>query len=171
MAGAKKTETKANRGAKKTAASRLEGTAGRKILAQLGLTDAELLAFLPADAPKWLRSVLWCQFDLARSLEDIESYFRGRYETSFSDDLKFPPDGPKGGVSVRMLVVRPEGRYVTYMLYAMRGERYGESGSYQLEAAFGESGTSWGSNRAIYERFKALELPALGATNVRELTE
>jgi hypothetical protein len=155
----------------KAAASLLRGSAGKKILADLGLTNEELHAFLPADAPKWVRSVLWCQFDLARSLEEIEAHFRGRFETSMHEDVKFPPDGPDQGIPVRSVTVRPASRYVAYTFYGMRGEQYVESGSYQLEAAFGESGTTWGSNRAVYERFKALELPELGATNVRELTE
>jgi hypothetical protein len=72
---------------------------------------------------------------------------------------------------VRSVTLRPKGRYASYTFYGMRGDRYVEDGCYQLEAAFRESGTIWGPNRAIYERFKALELPALGATNVSERTE
>lgn len=165
------TEASAERAAAAGAGPRLVGTAGRRILGHLGLSDAELFAFLPADAPKWLRGVLWCQFDLARSLDDIEAHFRGRYETSFYDDVRFPPDGPEEGVPVRTLTLRPPGRYVAYTFYGMRDEAYVQSGSYQLEANFGAMGTVWGSNRAIYERFKALELSELGATNVRERTE
>ena len=165
------TEASAKRAAAAGAGPRLVGTAGRRILGHLGLTDAELFAFLPADAPKWLRGVLWCQFDLAHSLDDIEAHFRGRYETSFYDDVRFPPDGPEEGVPVRTLTLRPPGRYVAYTFYGMRDEAYVESGSYQLEANFGAMGTVWGSNRAIYERFTALELSELGATNVRERTE
>lgn len=157
--------------AKPAPATLLRGSAGKKILADLGLTNEELHAFLPAAAPTWVRSVLWCQFDLARSLEEIEAHFRGRFETSMHEDVKFPPDGPDEGIPVRSVTVRPTSRYVAYTFYGMRGDEYVEGGSYQLEATFRESGTTWGSNRAVYERFKALELPELGATNVRELTE
>jgi hypothetical protein len=150
---------------------RLRGSAGKKILADLGITNEELHAFLPADAPKWLRGVFWCQLDLASPLETIAKHFEDRYHVSIDDGLRFPPDGPAEGVAVRTLVVRPKGRYCTYSFFAMRGEEYGASGSYQVEATFREMGAQWGSNRAVYERFKAVELPPLGATNVRELTE
>ena len=53
----------------------------------------------------------------------------------------------------------------------MRGDHYGEDGSWQLMASFRNLGTEWGSNRAIYERFKAVELAALGARNLIERTE
>jgi hypothetical protein len=32
-------------------------------------------------------------------------------------------------------------------------------------------GTDWGSNRAVYERFKALELGLLGARDIVEQTD
>ena len=160
--------------AKKSDASsvpRLRGSAGKKILADLDITNEALHAFLPADAPKWLRGVIWCQLDLDLPLETIAKHFEDRYHVSIDDGLRFPPDGPAEGIPVRTLVVRPKGRYCVYSFFAMRGEEYGASGSYQLEAMFREMGAQWGSNRAVYERFKAIELPPLGATNVRELTE
>lgn len=155
----------------KTSAPRLVGSAGRRILSDLGLTNEELHACLPADAPQWLRDVFWCQLDLGPPLEAIAAHFEGRYDTSIEDALRFPPEGPAEGLSVRTLVVRPKGLYCTYSFYAMRGEVYGGEGSYQLEVSFREAGTQWGSNRAVYERFKAIELAPLGAQNVRELTE
>jgi hypothetical protein len=150
---------------------KLVGTAGKQILEDLGLTDAELAAFIPPEAPKWVRGVFWCQLELGLTLEEIARHFEGRYVVERYDDLKFPEDGPEEGISVRSVTLRPKGRYASYTFYGMRGDRYVEDGCYQLEAAFRESGTIWGSNRAIYERFKALELPALGATNVSERTE
>lgn len=155
----------------KPATPRLRGSAGKKILADLGITNEELHAFLPADAPKWLRGVFWCQLDLAQPLEAIAQHFDGRYDVSIADSVRFPPDAPPEGIEIRTLIVRPPSHYCAYTLYPMRGDVYGAEGSYQLEASFREMGAQWGSNRAVYERFKALELPPLGATNVRELTE
>lgn len=159
------------RAARPAGGPQLVGSAGARVLGDLGLTDAELFAFLPADAPRWIRGVLWCQFELARSIEEIAAHFQGRYEVTWSVDPRFPPAGPAEGIPVRTLTLRPRGRYVAYLIYGMRGEAYVEDGSFQLEAAFHRSGTAWGSNRAIYERFKAIELTGLGATGVRELTE
>ncbi|MBN8612684.1 MAG: hypothetical protein J0L92_18965 [Deltaproteobacteria bacterium] len=150
---------------------RLRGSAGKKILADLGIRNEELHAFLPADAPKWLRGVFWCQLDLASPLETIAAHFEGRYDVSIEDSLRFPPDAPAEGISVRTLTVRPKGHYCAYSFFTKRDEQYGAEGSYQLEVSFREMGAQWGSNRAVYERFKAIELPPLGATNVRELTE
>jgi hypothetical protein len=149
----------------------LQGSAGPQILKDLGLTDAELAGFLPADAPRWVRGVFWCQFEGPASLDVIAEHFAGRFTVTRTVDKKFPPDGPDDGLDVAMVLLRPKGRYVTYMFYGMRGETYAEDGSWQLEVSFRESGTDWGSNRAVYERFKAVELPGLGARGVVELTE
>jgi hypothetical protein len=149
----------------------LKGTAGPRVLGDLGLTDAELAAFLPPDAPKWLRGVFGCQFEGPPSLDAIAAHFAGRYTVERRYELKFPPDGPEDGVSVDAVIVRPKGQYVVYVFYGMRGETYVVDGSWQLEVSFRESGTDWGSNRAVYERFKAVELPGLGARDVVELTD
>lgn len=69
------------------------------------------------------------------------------------------------------VLLRPKGRYVTFMSDGMRGETYLDDGSRQFEAAFHGSGTDWGSSRAVYERFKVLELPGLGARSIVERTE
>lgn len=151
-------------------------SAGPLVLKDLGLTDEELAAFLPEDAPKWVRSVLWCQFDRKGTLADIEKHFMKpanaeRYTVSRGTEHRFQGDDDTVGVQLPSLVLRPKGRYVAYVIYGMRGDVYVEDGRWQLEATFRESGTPWGSNRAVYERFKATELPALGAKNVVELTE
>jgi hypothetical protein len=153
----------------------LRGSAGPRVLKDLGLSDAELAAFLPPDAPRLLRSVLWCQFTGPASLEAIAAHFRAqdppRYAVALHpDDRRFPPGGPEGGVAVRVVELRPKGRYARYAFVGMRGEAYVEDGSFQLEATFFGSGTAWGSNRALYERFKAVELPALGARDLIERT-
>ncbi len=152
------------------AARKLVGTAGAQVLGDLGLTNDELFAFLP-DEEKWVRGVFWCQLELPLSLEQIGTHFEGRYSVEFGDGLKFPPDGPDDGIPIRTVTLSPKGRYVHYTFYGMRGDEYVSDGSFQLEASFRESGTSWGSNRAVYERFKALELGSLGVTRVNELTE
>lgn len=149
----------------------LQGTAGPQILKDLGLTDAELAGFLPADAPRWVRGVFWCQFEGPASLDAFAERFAGRFTVTRTVDKKFPPDGPDDGLDVPMVLLRPKGKYVTYAFYGMRGETYVEDGSWQLEVSFRESGADWGSNRAVYERFKAVELPGLGARGVVELTE
>lgn len=151
-------------------AAKLKGSAGPRILKDLGLTDAELFAFLPSDAPKWVRSVFWCQFESDRTLDELMHHFAQRYEVTLATEPKFPEGAPVGGVKVRMLSLRPPGKYVAYTFYGMRGERYVEDGSLQLEVSFRESGTEWGSNRAVYERFKALELPGIVARKLVELT-
>lgn len=155
----------------KSAAPKLKGSAGPRILKDLGLTDAELFAFLPPDAPKWLRGVFWCQFECDRTLDELMRTFAERYEVTLGTEPKFPEGAPLGGVKVRVLSLRPPGKYVAYTFYGMRGARYVEDGSFQLEVSFRESGTEWGSNRAVYERFKALELPGIGARKLIELTE
>lgn len=157
--------------AKGSAAPKLKGSAGARILTDLGLTDAELLAFLPPDAPKWIRGVFWCQFACDRSLDELMRHFAERYDVTLGTWPKFPEDAPAEGIPVRQLTLRPKGRYVAYTFYGMRGDRYVEDGSFQLETSFGASGTEWGSNRAVYERFKQLELPPIGARNIVERTE
>ena len=150
----------------------IRGSAGPQILKDLGLTDLELAAFLPPDAPRWVRGVFWCQFEGPASLDEIAGHFASRYAVHRSDaDLRFPAGGPAGGVPVRTVTLTPKGRYVSYVFLGMRGETYGEQGTWQLEATFRASGTDWGSNRAVYERFKALELPGLGARDLIERTE
>ena len=156
---------------KKSTSAGPKPSAGPRILGDLGITDAELAAFLPPDAPRFLRGVFWCQFEHAGSLDDIAAHFALRFKVARSVDLKFPPDGPEAGIEVDTLTLVPTGRYVAYMFYAMRGERYGGDGCFQLEAAFQAMGTAWGSNRAVYERFKAVELRALGVTSFDERTE
>jgi hypothetical protein len=140
-------------------------TAGPQILKDLGLTDEELLAFLPPEAPKWLRGVLWCSFESPLTLDEIAAHFAPRYAVKFIDNMD-PPDPVNGH---RILLVRPKGRYVTYS-FEGASTPYAEKSPWRLEAGFRESGTEWGSNRAVYERFKALELPGLKATQVQELT-
>lgn len=167
-ASAKKAVKKAPTKEAKT--PKLKGSAGPRILGDLGLTDAELFAFLPPDAPKWVLGVFWCQFECDATLEDLMRHFGERYEVSLDTSPRFPEGGPPEGIPVRTLTLRPKGKYVAYMFYGMRGTQYVEDGSFQLEAAFHASGTSWGSNRAVYERFKALELPKIGARNILERT-
>ncbi len=148
----------------------LRGSAGPAVLKDLGVTDAELAAFLPATAPRANRAVFWCQFEGPPSLDAIASHFAGRFAVDRLVASRYPPDGAEEGVAVEQVWLRPRGRYVTYMLYGMRGEAYVEDGSWQLEAAFRGAGALWGSNRAVYERFKAVELTALGVRNVVERT-
>lgn len=156
---------------KRTAKKRKLSSAGPQILKDLDLTDEELMGFLPADAPKWIRGVLWCQFEYDGTLADIAEHFRDRYEVTESVATKFPEPGPAEGVSVPTVALRPRGKYVAYVFYGMRGDVYEQTGSFQLETAFREMGTDWGSNRAVHERFKVLELLPLGARNVVERTE
>jgi len=157
--------------AKATKSSGPKPSAGPRILGDLGLTDGELAAFLPPDAPRFLRGVFWCQFERAGSLDDIAAHFAPRFDVKRVVDRKFPPDGPEDGFDVPTIVLLPKEKYVAYSFYAMRGESYGGEGCFQLEATFHAMGTAWGSNRAVYERFKAVELRALGVTSVLERTE
>lgn len=156
---------------KRATKKRKLSSAGPQILKDLGLTDEELFRFLPADETKLIRGVLWCQFEYAGTLSEIAAHFCDRYEVTQNVATKFPEPGPEEGVSVPTLTLRPKGKYVSYSFYGMRGAVYEETGSFQLETAFRGMGTYWGSNRAIHERFKALELPGLGVRNVVELTE
>jgi predicted protein tyrosine phosphatase len=82
----------------------LRGSAGALILKDLGLTDEALAAFLPADAPAWLRGVFWCHFTGPSSLEAIHQHFLtqagGRFAVSQTVGLRFPPDGPEEGVAL-----------------------------------------------------------------------
>lgn len=149
----------------------LVGSTGPLILKDLGITDVELAAFLPVDAPRWVRGVFWCQFEGPESLDAIAAHFEDRYTVKHVAGKKFPPGGPPDGVDLPMIIVQPKGKYASYMFYGMRGDLYVEDGSWQLEAAFRESGRDWGSNRAVYERFKALELTKLGVRNITERTE
>ena len=141
-------------------------TAGPQILNDLQLTDEQLQAFLPPDAPKWVRGVFWCRFDSPLTLDEIAAHFRPRFAVKFIDNMD-PPDPVNGH---RLLLVRPKGRYVTYS-FEGASTPYAEKSPWKLEVGFRASGTEWGSNRAVYERFKALELPGLKATQVQELTE
>ena len=150
----------------------LRGSAGALILKDLGLTDEALAAFLPADASTWLRGVLWCHFNGPDSLETIHQHFvtqgAGRYTVSQTVGLRFPPGGPEEGVSVPSIVLRPKGRYVTYLLFGVDPPPHPTAPTFCLEATFRSMGTDWGSNRAVYERFKAQELPRLGARDIVE---
>ncbi|MBL8680456.1 MAG: hypothetical protein JNK05_14860 [Myxococcales bacterium] len=157
--------------AKGTKTSSSKDSAGAAILKDLGLTDAELKAFLPADAPKWLRAAFWCQFDCDLSLDELARHFEKRFAVEIVVEPKFPDPGPPDGIPVRQVIFMPAGRYAQFRFYGMRGERYVEDGSVQLEVSFGSLGAPWGSNRAVYERFKQLELPAIGARNVVERTD
>ncbi len=153
----------------------LRGSAGPLILKDLGLTDEALAAFLPADAPTSLRGVFWCQLTGPASLDAIQQHVvtqaGGRYAVSQTVDLRFPPGGPKEGVSVPSIVLRPKGRYVTYLFYVIDPPPHPTAPTFCLEATFRAMGTDWGSNRAVYERFKALELGLLGARDIVEQTD
>lgn len=148
----------------------LRGSAGPRILQDLGLTDAELAAFLPSDAPPRVRWVFWCQFEGPGSLDAIAAHFEPRFPVTRAIAVKYPGNG-RPEISVPGVTLATTGRYVSYTFYGMRGDTYCEDGSWQLEVAFRESGTSWGSNRAVYERFKAIELASLGARGIIERTE
>jgi hypothetical protein len=153
----------------------LRGSAGALILKDLGLTDEALAAFLPADAPAWLRGVFWCHFTGPSSLEAIHQHFLtqagGRFAVSQTVGLRFPPDGPEEGVAMPSIVLRPKGRYVTYLLYVVDPPPHPTAPTFCLEATFRAMGTDWGSNRAVYERFKAVELGLLGARDIVEQTD
>lgn len=81
-----------------------------------------------------------------------------------------PPDGPDEGVDIATLALRPKGKYVTYLFYGMRGDRYVEDGSWQLEGSSTTSGAEWGSGRVVSERFKAIAFAGLGAFSLVERT-
>ena len=130
----------------------LRGSAGPRILGHLGLDDAALAAYLAADAPRWVRGVLWCQFEGPASLDAIAAHFSAAYTLSRSVDPHVLPDETE--VLVPSVHLRVPGRYVAYSFYGKRGDTYVEDGSWQFVATFRESGTDWGSNRAVYERFR-----------------
>ena len=139
-------------------------SAGPRILKDLGLTDAELQAFLPADAPKWIRYVFACDVTLPLEPDAIARHFADRFEVTVRDErprsVSAPPD-----TTVRVVSLRPKGKYVSYTFTpTLTGP-----GRYQLQVALAGSDTGWGSNRAIYERFKKVELPGLGATDLVEV--
>lgn len=164
------------RTAPKAARSKFRPSAGPRILSDLGITDDQLGAFLPSVETPVIRGVFWCQFDRKGTLEDIEKHFMkspqaDRYDVSRSTEHRFTSDDDVTGVQVPSVVLRPKGKYVAYVIYGKRGEQYVADGRWQLEASFREMGTYWGSNQAVFERFKATELPALGAKKVVELTE
>lgn len=145
---------------------KLKPSAGPAVLKDLGITDAELHAFLPPSAAKFLRGVLWCTFEWEGTLDELEAQLSARYTTRFIQN-KDPPDPVKGH---RILLAWPKGRYVTYS-FEGSSKPYAERSPWRLEAGFREMGTPWGSNRAVYERFKAVELSKLGAKNIKELTK
>lgn len=145
---------------------KLKPSAGPAVLKDLGITDAELHAFLPPNASKWLRGVLWCSFEWDGTLDELEAALSARYTTRFIQN-KDPPDPVNGH---RILLAWPKGRYVTYSFQGS-SKPYAERSPWRLEAGFREMGTPWGSNRAVYERFKAVELVKLGAKNIEELTK
>ena len=161
---------KAKKSAKRAASAPVKTvfkpSAGPAVLKDLGITDAELAAFLPKDAPKWVRGVFWCDFEWRGSLDELEQKLSDRYTVRFIAN-KDPPDPVNGH---RILLAWPKGRYVTYS-FKGASEPYREGSPWRLEAGFRESGKEWGSNRAVYERFKAIELKKLGAENIRELTD
>ncbi len=115
--------------------------------------------------------MFWCQFEGPTSLAAFATHFAKRFAVMTSTDKKFPADGPAEGLDVPTVTLAPKGKYVAYTFYGMRGETYGEDGSWQLVASSREMGTACGSNRAVYERFKALELPDLGAREIVERTD
>jgi len=172
MATKKKTAKKAPKKAPKRAAAKPTAarapaagpkpSAGKRILDHLGITDADLAAFVPG-GPLPSRAVFWCQFDTKLDLDAIAAAFDGDYAVIKRVDRKFPPGAPPGGVDVPKVVLSVPGKYVAYMLYE-------QDGRWQLETAFREMGTGWGSNRAVYERFKRLELARIGAKKIVELT-
>lgn len=145
---------------------KLKPSAGPAVLKDLGITDAELHAFLPADAPTWVRGVFWCSFEWAGTLDELEAKLSARYTTKFIQNSD-PPDPVNGH---RILLAWPKGRYVTYS-FEGAASPYAEQSPWKLEAGFRESGTPWGSNRAVYERFKSVELTKLKAKNINELTD
>ncbi len=145
---------------------KLKPSAGPAVLKDLGITDAELYAFLPADAPTWVRGVFWCSFEWAGTLDELEAKLSARYTTKFIANSD-PPDPVNGH---RILLAWPKGRYVTYS-FEGAASPYAEQSPWKLEAGFRESGTPWGSNRAVYERFKSVELTKLKAKNINELTD
>lgn len=78
----------------------LVGSAGPLILKDLGITNAELAAFLPVDAPHWIRGVFWCQVEGPKSLDEIAAHFADRFAITHFSGKKFPPGGPPDGVDV-----------------------------------------------------------------------
>jgi hypothetical protein len=44
---------------------------------------------LPADAPRWVRGVFWCQFEGPASLDVIAEHFAGRFTVTRTVDKKF----------------------------------------------------------------------------------
>ena len=161
--------------ARAMAAKRL-ATAGKSILKHLGIDDAALHAFVPEGAPK-LRAVFWCQFDSPLTLDELTKALDALVKSgelsrvARIENRKFPPGAPPEGIAVPTVLGDVPGRYVGYMFYGMRDESYEATGRYQLEAAFRGMGTAWGSNQAVYERFKSIALPSLQGTEVTERTQ
>ena len=86
----------------------LRGSVGALILKDLGITDAQLAAFLPPNVPTFLRAVLWCQFEGPPSLDAIGQHFAGRFAVTRAVSKQFPPTAPTEWMSPRSRA-RPRG--------------------------------------------------------------
>ena len=145
----------------------LRPSAGPLVLKDLGMTDAELAAFVP-DAKPLMRGVYWCQFELDKTVDELLPMFRPPYRVKIGPDIKDPPRSTGAVPNLRLW---PKGGYCMFNFVPQRGSKFNVAGSYQLMVTFRSFGTPWGSNQAVYERFKAVELVRLGAHAVRELTK
>lgn len=131
-------------------------TAGKRILAHLGITDAELAAFVPP-GKLWTRAVFLCELLSPLDEAALAARFAGRYGVVDQRTSR------GGRADVRTITLTVPGRYVAYTFWR-------EGARWKCEAAFREMGTFWHSNHAIWARFKQLELPTIDATDVVDLT-
>jgi hypothetical protein len=145
----------------------LRPSAGPLVLKDLGMTDAELAAFVPGPKPL-MRGVYWCQFELDKTVDELLPMFRPPYRVKIGPDIKDPP---RSAGAVPNLRLWPKGGYCMFNFIPQQGSKFNVAGHYQLMVTFRSFGTPWGSNQAVYERFKAVELTRLGAHAVRELTK
>lgn len=120
----------------------------------------ELAPWLPTDREPRVRGVFWCGFDADGDLESLRVALNRVPNTGWT----IGPNYKTFLGDFECLFGAVPYRRVGFMVYAV-GDRW------QLEIAFREMGTYWGSNEAEWERWKASLLPAMAARNVVELTE
>ena len=94
---------------KKKPSAGLRPSAGSMILSSLGMTDLELAAFLPKNAPPQVRGVFGCDFETKLSLPEIASALKkvkGIASVVESEDVELPVEaGIMRRMSARLLFV------------------------------------------------------------------
>jgi hypothetical protein len=127
----------------------------RVVSRYLASNREELQKYLPTAGPGPLRAVWWCDFDCRLDLPGMLAALRPMPELKWailSDSTRGP-------------VLQGHSPYpsIVFLFYAKKKR-------WRLEVLFRQQGTRWGSNEALYRRFKNEALPRLRATAIEELS-